>query len=367
MRIISIFNNKGGVGKTTLTFHLAYALSEMGYKVLLMDLDPQCNLTIHAMETEKLHDIWKTEDNFIELGFDSSKKLISANEFALLNKEPRTIHYLLKPTEEGTGDLDFLPPPYNITDNLKIIPGRLSLYSYEDKISSRWSDTYAGEPLSIRTITKIRSLAIDYAKFYNFDFTIIDTSPSLGALNKVIISTADGFLIPSLPDMFSMYGIKNIGNYLIQWQKNFKAIYSLISEEKRKQFPENFVKFLGFTIYNAKKYKGSTPWDLAQSHYNYAKQIPDTIRKYISPEVRDYLPDELLNSPIGLTNVMHSHNTLPAMAQKYKNPIWKIPDVVNLEDEDIPTIKGNRKIYEGTKEAYINFAKDLLERIALLP
>src|SRR5712671_22277 len=45
MKIISVFNNKGGVGKTTLTFHLAHALGEIGYRVLLMDLDPQCNLT----------------------------------------------------------------------------------------------------------------------------------------------------------------------------------------------------------------------------------------------------------------------------------------------------------------------------------
>ena len=46
MKIISLFNNKGGVGKSTLGFHLGYALSEMGIKTLMVDLDPQCNLTI---------------------------------------------------------------------------------------------------------------------------------------------------------------------------------------------------------------------------------------------------------------------------------------------------------------------------------
>lgn len=49
MKIISVFNNKGGVGKSTLSFHLGKALGLMGKKVLFVDLDPQCNLTISAM------------------------------------------------------------------------------------------------------------------------------------------------------------------------------------------------------------------------------------------------------------------------------------------------------------------------------
>jgi cellulose biosynthesis protein BcsQ len=85
---------------------------------------------------------------------------------------------------------------------------------------------------------------------------IMDTSPSLGSLNKVIISTADGFLIPCMPDMFSLYGVRNIGNALGIWKKQFDTIYHLLSSEKRKSFPTNYVRLLGFTIYNAKKYSG---------------------------------------------------------------------------------------------------------------
>lgn len=366
MKIVSIFNNKGGVGKSTLAFHLSNILAEMGHSTLLIDLDPQCNLTLCGMEEEALHAMWEKEDDFIE-DFDSAIKQCGEDFYNTLIQEPRTIHFLLKPTEDGLGELPHLPPPIPIKPNLSLIPGRLTIHKFENKISERWSGAYLGEPLSIRTITHIRAIAEQYAQDHKYEFVIIDTSPSLGALNKVIISTVDGFLIPALPDMFSLYGIRNIGSALKQWQKEFLTIYGLISEEKRKRFPENFVRFLGYTIYNAKKYSGTTPWDLAKAHYNYAKQIPETIERFISIEVRKHLSESLANEPVGGTAVMHSHNTTPNMAQKYKHPIWEIPDLTYLDPEDIPTIKGNADtLYRPTRERYITFANSFLERISTL-
>lgn len=366
MKIISLFNNKGGVGKSTLAFHLSSILSEMGHRTLIIDLDPQCNLTIFGMDEEVLHSIWEAEDEFIE-DFETAKQNMPQGEYEKFLNSPRTIHFLLKPTEDGQGALPNLPPPVNVRNNLDLIPGRLTIHKFENKISERWSGAYLGESLSIRTLTNIRILAEEYARIHNYDFVIIDTSPSLGALNKVIISTVDGFLIPALPDMFSLYGIRNIGSALKQWNKEFNTIYSLISDDKRNRFPQNFVRFLGYTIYNAKKYtSANTPWDLAQAHYNYAQQIPQTVERYISEDVRGHLSAEQANSPIGETSVMHSHNTLPNMAQKYKAPIWLIPSLQNLEPTDRGTIMGNRGTYEATRDRYIEFANSFLERISTL-
>ncbi|MCU1330943.1 MAG: Cobyrinic acid a,c-diamide synthase [Bryobacterales bacterium] len=365
MKTISIFNNKGGVGKTTLTFHLAHALAEMGHRTLIIDLDPQCNLTIMGMDAETLHDIWQKEDGFIE-DFQGARNKCPAEAFKELSSATRSIHFLMKPAEDGAAGIDQLSAPYNLAANLDLIPGRLTMHLFEDKIASRWSDVYRGDPLAIRTVTNPRLIAESYAVQYGYDFVILDTSPSLGALNKVIISTTDGFLIPCMPDMFSLYGIRNIGNALTVWKKQFETIYHLLSDEKRVPFPAKYVRLLGFTIYNAKKYSGSSPWNLATAHYNYAEQMPKAIETYIKSSIREHLTNDVLAEPVGHTAIMHTHNTLPSMAQRYHLPMWRIPSHGHLEATDASTIMGNRSIYEATRAKYFEFASDLLERMKSL-
>ncbi len=370
MKIISLFNNKGGVGKSTLGYHLGNALNEMGHKTLFIDLDPQCNLTICSIEEELLHEIWEDEDPFME---DYEKAL---KENPSINKSPRSIHFLLKPTEEGVSDLTSLPPTIELDKNLHLIPGRLSLHKYENKLAERWNGAYQGDNLAIRTITNIRNICQQYSDQYEFEFVIIDTSPSLGILNKTIISTVDGFFIPAQPDMFSLYGIRNIGDSLELWQKEFETIYGLISEDKRKKFPKKFVQFLGFTIYNAKKYSsGKNEYNLADAHDFYLKKIPDIIEKYIKKCNRVHLSDDKLHNPIGGSSVIHTHNTFPSVAQALKCPMWKVPDKYDslskeakglLKDNSFEVNTGSYGQYRDTKQNYIKFSKSLLERVDTL-
>lgn len=365
--IVTVFNNKGGVGKTTLTFHLAFALGELGKKVLLIDLDPQCNLSIVALSMEQIHDIWVAEDSFID-DFEASREALSKKEFSKLSSDARSAHFILKPTEDGTAELDELPAPLKIGKNVHLIPGRLTLHLFEAKVAERWSGVYQGDPLALRTSTRVRTLAYEYAKEHGYDIVLLDTSPSLGALNRNLLSLADGFIIPCSPDLFSVYGIRNIGNALKIWRKQFESIFHFLSDSKRSQFPDKFVKFMGYTIYNAKKYGGSkstNPLDLAVAQYNYAIQIPKTINEFIDKENMLEGCKNDLNASIGGKAVIHTHNTLPNMAQKYHEPIWLLPDL-DLDTEDQPTITANRQVYYATKHAYHAFAKDFLDRVSCL-
>lgn len=365
MKSIAVFNNKGGVGKTTLTYHLAYALSELGHKTLLLDLDPQSNLTLYGLSPEDLDQLWEAEEPYI-FDFEAARNNASKATFSDFLSTPRTSHLLLKATEDGTSEPSELPAPVWLSEHLGLMPGRLSLHMYEDRIASRWSDAFRGDPLAIRTMTRVRKICEQYAEVYGFEFVLIDTSPSLGILNKVIISTTDGFIIPCGPDIFSLYGIKNIGRALTRWRNEFETMYMLLSGDKRRSFPEQFVQFLGFTIYNARKRTGQNELDIAQAHYNHAQQIPDTIFQYIDQQSRAHLSDDVAKAAIGGKAVLHSHNTLPGMAQKYRLPIWKVPGEGALDSDDVSTIRGNRGIYEATQAKYEAVATDLLSRLQLL-
>jgi cellulose biosynthesis protein BcsQ len=362
---IAIFNNKGGVGKSTLTFHIGSALADLGKKTLLLDLDPQSNLTLFGLQAEQLDELWSAEEAFVN-DFEKARASSTEGALNLLCQGARSIHFRLKATEDGTGELSHVPPPLQLRENLHLVPGRLSLHMYEEVIASRWSDAYRGDPLAIRTITRIRKLCAELTARYGYDYILVDTSPSLGILNKVLISTVDGFVIPCMPDVFSLYGIRNIGHALSRWKKEFDTLYLVLSPDKRASFPNSFVQFLGYTIYNAKKRTGQNAFDLATAHFNYAKQIPSTIFESIASDSREHLTEAEIQEPVGGKAVMHTHNTLPNMAQKYRLPIWRVPASTALEFDDAGTIQGNRAIYEATQNAYKTFANDLLARAAKL-
>jgi hypothetical protein len=209
-------------------------------------------------------------------------------------------------------------------------------------------------------------LAYEYAEKYGYEIVIFDTSPSLGALNRNLLSLADGFLTPCAPDLFSVYGIRNIGSALTTWSKQFDSIFHFLSDTKRNQFPNKFARFIGYTIYNAKPYAGGgNPLDLARAHYHYAEQIPETIKKYIDKNNIINFPN-VLNGSIGDNAVIHTHSTLPSMSQKYHQPMWLLPSCTALEPADRSTIAGNQKSYLATKAAYHTLAEYFMRRVECL-
>ena len=361
LKIVSVFNNKGGVGKSTLSFHLAHALAEQGHKTLLVDLDPQSNLTLQCLSAEKLEAMWTEEEPFIE-DFQAALE-VSDKTFAEFVATPRSIHCLLKPVEDGVYESFSLGAVHKITPKLGLIPGRLSLHSYEDKLAKSWSDAFMGEPQALRLLTAIRSLCIEAGKKYGYEIAILDTSPSLGMMNRVIISTSTGFFVPCMPDMFSTFGLTNIGLALRTWRSQFDTMYSLLSDKKRSIFPTHFVKLLGYTIYNARRYAGQNDLDLATAHYGYAKKLPSVIASKIPKQCYSHLSDDTISKPIGGKSIMHTHNTLPSMAQKYRVPMWKVPGLSTLLPEDKSTVSGNKDTYIEKKTKYHTFASDLMSRL----
>ena len=224
MKMIAVFHNKGGVGKSTLLFHTACALAEQGHKVLMMDLDPQSNLTLYGLDEVELQNIWEQEEEVIAEGFPLGMNTFNTVKSEMMDS-PRTIHFLLKPVESGVDDYNVLPPTVEINENLHLIPGRITLSQFESVLADRWSISPDENVLAVRTITQFRTIATRYTEKYGYEYVFVDVSPSLGLLNRAIITSCDAFFMPATPDLFSMYGIRNIGQTLEKWKQSYQAIY----------------------------------------------------------------------------------------------------------------------------------------------
>ena len=132
--VLTFFNNKGGVGKTSLVYHLACMYVEMGRKVIAADLDPQANLTAMFLDEDRLETLWN----------ESGPRL--------------TIYGALQPLLEGTGDVG---SPHlervgeHLLGNLSLIVGDLQLSSAEDELSNQWPACLDRQPRAFRVISAL--------------------------------------------------------------------------------------------------------------------------------------------------------------------------------------------------------------------
>jgi chromosome partitioning protein len=203
-KLISIFNNKGGVGKSTICWNLADALGRRGKKVLLIDFDPQCNLSI-AMLGEELF----------------------MRAIPTLNVPyGTTIRSFLQRFLQNTGGEEvFLHNGPNTSPNVGLIAGDFWLNIYADSLNVG-ADLLTGTGLS-RYVALQRIVSAAEAKNGSpYDFVIIDLPPSFGALVRAAFYPSDYYIVPCTSDNFSVYCVGLIGqmvpSFISDWQIGIK-------------------------------------------------------------------------------------------------------------------------------------------------
>jgi cellulose biosynthesis protein BcsQ len=198
MKTIAFFNNKAGVGKTTLVYHLAWMFSELGVRTVALDLDPQSNLTSMFLSEERLTELWENP---------TDGQTIVAAVAPLL--------------EEGTGDVR--PPHLEKVDrNLALVPGDLGLARMEDELSAQWPNCLEGVAKAFRITSALHRAVMLAARHFNAELALIDVGPNLGALNRCAVIAADHVAVPLVPDLFSLQGLRNLGPTLRKWRSGWK-------------------------------------------------------------------------------------------------------------------------------------------------
>ena len=169
MNIISIANNKGGVGKTTSAINLAAQLGKMKKSVLLVDLDPQASLTIY-------------------LKFDPSKFM--QNAYHLITRKCSAKDLIVQT------DLE----------NVDLIPSSIDLSAAEIEITSMINREHI-----------LKEKLDEVAKYY--DYAIIDNMPSLGILTINSFMASDYVIVPVEPSFLSYKGLEIISNTIADIKK----------------------------------------------------------------------------------------------------------------------------------------------------
>jgi cellulose biosynthesis protein BcsQ len=250
MKSIIFFNNKGGVGKTTTVYHVAWMLSELGIKTIAIDLDPQSNLTSMFLTPERLENIYE-------------------------NDLPITILHSITPVVSG----DPYKPIHieQINESLGLILGNLSLSTFEDKLSDAWLKCLGGDSYSFKLTSIFNTIINDAVKQFNAEIILIDVGPNLGAINRAVTISSDYIIMPVASDLFSLQGIKNLGLTLNIWKKQWKQRQDLKPENISFEIPDKSSSPSGYIVmqYSAKE---SRP---VKSYLRWANRIPSVFAEFV--------------------------------------------------------------------------------------
>lgn len=296
--VITFFNNKGGVGKTSLVFHLAWMLSTLGYKVLACDLDPQANLTSAFLDENRLEDLWKEEDDDGDVG--------------------RTVYKCIEPLTE----VDDLRPPklVKVTDNLSMIPGDLALSGFEDILSSVWPEALGSHNLyrPFRILTAFWTIMQRGAEKIRADVILADVGPNLGAINRSAMIATDFVVVPLGADLFSLQGLRNLGPTLRRWRWDWNQRREAWTNP-RFQLPVGKMSPLGYIVQQhsvrlSRPVKAYDRW-INRMPKEYARNLLDE-RK--GPYSRSPSDDKQC-----VATVKHYRSLVP-IAQEIRKPIFQL-------------------------------------------
>lgn len=297
--VLTFFNNKGGVGTTSLVYHLAWMLSDVGYRVLACDLDPQANLTAAFLNEEKLEALWHEDD-------DASA---------------RTILQCVRPLTK-VGDV-IEPVLKEITPELSLIPGDLALAGFEDTLSAEWPSALGSNANELyrhfRILTAFSTVMQSGATQMNASVILADVGPNLGAINRSALIATDHIIVPLGTDLSSLQGLRNLGPTLNRWREDWKRRRDNWKQPEF-QLPDGEMRPVGYVVQQpglrlSRPVKAYDKW-FNRMPAEYARNLcGDNEGPYPSTPAQD--------TKHALATVKHYRSLVP-MAQEVRKPIFHL-------------------------------------------
>jgi cellulose biosynthesis protein BcsQ len=293
--VLTFFNNKGGVGKTSLVYHLAWMFSEMGLRIVAIDLDPQANLTSAFLPEEELELLWDPDN---------------------VDPGPSTIFQCVRPLTE-VGDI-LAPHTKRISSRLHLVPGDLGLAGFEDFLSQEWPNSLGSGSLyrPFRVLTAFWQVAQLAAKQNDASLILADVGPNLGAINRSALIGSDHVVIPLAADLFSLQGLRNLGPTLRSWRTDWQK---RLGNWTAPAFglPAGTMRPVGYIVQQHSE-RLSRP---AQAYNRWAARIPAVYRSSVLHVPEE--PTTVEADAYCLARLKHYRSLIP-MAQEARKPIFQL-------------------------------------------
>ena len=311
MESIAFFNNKGGVGKTTLLCNVAAFLAlERNKKVLVIDADPQCNATQLMLEELEVIDLYEDSSAF-------------------------TIHSVIHPLSIGKGYSQTLSPRRIPNYGLDLIPGDPRLALKEDLLSKDWQDATSGDIRGLRTSYLFAQLL---SRCENYDYVLFDMGPSLGSINRAVLLSCDYFVSPMSIDIFSLKAIENISTAILEWKRRLSLGVSQVPSDQVDDLPEIGGFDIQFAGYVAQQYVQKTRSGekrVVAAYESILKKIPKTIKANFIDKFKG--SSSAIKYEIG--RIPNLYSLIP-MSQSARKPVFQL------------------KAKDGVRGAHFNKVKD---------
>jgi cellulose biosynthesis protein BcsQ len=317
MKSIIFFNNKGGVGKTTTVYHVAWMLSELGIKTIAIDLDPQSNLTSMFLTPERLEEVYERDLSLTIL--DSINPVVSGEPYKPVHIE-------------------------NISDNLGLILGNLSLSVFEDKLSDAWLKSLGGDAYAFKLTSIFNTIINDAVSRFGAEIVLIDVGPNLGAINRAVTISSDFIIMPVASDLFSLQGIKNLGQTLQKWKIDWQDRVQRKPKDIAFEIPSKNSTPIGYIVmqYSAKE---SSP---VKSYLKWANRIPAIFSEYVLGNKLDVKSVDNDNNCIAL---LKHYRSLAPMSMESNKPIFLLKPADGAIGAHLYAVQ---KSYEEFKSLTIN-------------
>ena len=269
MPIVTLYNHKGGVSKTTTTFNLAWYLADQGKKVLLVDADPQCNITEISMAA------------LIEAQDEEA-----ADQGGVIPDLPgNTLKEILRPRLQG--DVAQIETESVVTvavrAGLDLIRGSVDLTELEDDFAEAHVQRFATKTHLRRNYVALGDLLRRLESERGYDYIFIDVGPSSGALTRSCFLSCDSFFIPVAPDRFSVQAIGTVSSIVSRWMREHQDIFE---DYVSIGLPVSLGKpyFLGAIVQSFKLYRGRAK----KAYQLWIDKIPERIQQQLVPALAEF-------------------------------------------------------------------------------